>query len=229
MSKILFSAVVGDARGKTGGVVFSKSRFGAITRRKVSPVQPRTSYQTGVRSLFTLLSKNWSSVLTQAQRNAWIALAANNPQTNVFGNTYIMTGLQMYQLVNRNLQTIGVTLLADPPTDLSVGSPGSITLASSAGPPITLTATPDTDPGADDVPVYFAVAPVNAGRIFTHNRERYIGQDAAATAGPFDVAADYAAKYGALVAGQNVTVGVKYISNATGGASLLATSQIVIA
>ena len=61
MAKILFSAVVGDARKKIGGVVFTKGSTGAVVRRKVSPTQPRTQDQRNVRASFSSLSKNWAT------------------------------------------------------------------------------------------------------------------------------------------------------------------------
>jgi len=70
MAKIQFSAVVGDARGKVGGNVFTKGRSGAVLRTKVSPVQPRSSFQRAVRSGFTAESKAWTGDLDDTQRAA---------------------------------------------------------------------------------------------------------------------------------------------------------------
>jgi hypothetical protein len=209
--------------------VFTKGRFGAVVRRKVSPVQPRTSYQTNVRALFTLLTKRWGSTLSATQRAGWISLAQAFPVKDVFGNNVILTGLQMYISLNRNLQTISVAIIDDPPVTISVGSPGTFTLASAAGPPITLTGTAGTDPAAGEVPVIEAAAPISPGRQFVGNRYRYIFQAAAATAGPYDIAADYAAKFGALVAGQNISARLYYINNTTGAASQKASSQVIAA
>jgi hypothetical protein len=229
MAKIIFSAVVGDARAKAGGVVFTKGRFGAVVRRKVSPVQPRTSYQTNVRALFTLLTKRWGGTLTATQRAGWISLAQAFPQKDVFGNNITLTGLQMYIKLNRNLQTIAVAVIDDPPVTLSVGSPGTFTLSSAVGPPITLTGDAGTEPATGEVPVVEAVAPVSPGRSFVGNRYRYIFKAAAATAGPWDIAATYAAKFGTLVANQNVSARVYYVNNTTGAASQKASSQVIIA
>jgi len=229
MAKIIFSAVVGDARAKAGGVVFTKGRFGAVVRRKVSPVQPRTTLQTNESALFTLLTKRWGGTLTDTQRAGWISLAQAFPQKDVFGNNIILTGLQMYIKLNRNLQTISVAIIDDAPVTLSVGSPGTLSLASAAGPPITLTATAGTDPAAGEVPVIEAAAPISPGRSFVGNRYRYIFQDAAATASPYDIASAYATKFGTLVAGQNVSARLYYINNTTGAASQKASAQVIIA
>lgn len=228
MAKIAYSALVSGVRNKVGTNVFSKGRFGPIVRIRVSPTQPRTAAQNAVRANFTTNSKAWDA-LTQAQRNAWIALAASAPQKDIFGNTYFMTGLQLYQAINRNLDTIAIAAIPDPPADLVVGAPGALTAASAAGPPITLTLTPTTAAGANEVPTIYGAAPLKAGRLFVGNRYRYIGKMAAAAAGPWDIAAMYAAKFGALAAGQNVNLAARYIDNAKGAASLLTTVQITIA
>lgn len=128
MAKILFSAVVGDARKKIGGVVFTKSRFGAIVRRKVSPVQPRTNAQRAVRANFTANSKEWSGLLTGPQRQAYTNLAAANPVKDRFGNSQVLTGAQMYNKVSRNLHTCGLLVLPTAPLSLSVDDPGGIAL-----------------------------------------------------------------------------------------------------
>lgn len=228
MAKVAFSALVQDLRNKVGGNVFTKVRSGAMVRIKVSPTQPRTAAQTAVRSNFTALSKGWDTI-TQTQRDGWISLASSLPKKDIFGNTYYLTGLQLYQQLNRNLQSIGVAIISDAPASVSVGSPGAVTLVSAAGPPITLTITSTTAPAAGEVPLIFSVKPLNAGRIFSSGQYRILdATQVAGTAGPWDEAAKYAAKYGALVSGQNVNLGVRFINNTTGAGSLLSHSQIFI-
>jgi hypothetical protein len=230
MANIQFSALVNDARNKQGGTVFTKTRFGAMNRRKTSPVQPRTSYQTQVRSLFTLLAKRWSSTLTAAERAGWISLAQGNPRTNVFGNSVILTGMQMYIALNRNLQSIGVAIIDSAPASLAVGAPGTLTLANAAGPPTTFTADGGTEPATNEVPLIFACRPLNAGRQFAGSLFRIIDSTIAAhTSGPWDIKSAYVTKFGAQPVGVNLTVGVIYINNLSGAASLRATAQIVLA
>jgi hypothetical protein len=229
MAKVAFSAAISGLRNKVGGIVFTKVRSGPMLRIKVSPTQPRTSAQTAVRAYFTTLSKAWDTI-TQSQRNGWLALAASLPQKDVFGGTYYLTGLQLFQLANRNLQTIGVATIQDAPAGLSVGAPGALTVVSAVGPPITLTVDAAVEPAAGEVPVIYAAAPLNAGRQYVGNNLQILdATEAAATAGPWDIAAKYAAKYGALAAGQNINLGVKYINNTTGAASLLVKAQIFAA
>lgn len=223
MAKVAFSALVADLRNKVGGNVFTKVRSGAMVRIKVSPTQPRTAAQTAVRSNFTALSKSWDTI-TQAQRNGWIALAASLPQKDIFGNTYYMTGIQLYQQLNRNLQSISVATISDAPASVSVGAPGAVTVTSTTG--LTLTVTSANAPAAAEVPLIFAIKPLNAGRIFTGNAFSILdATQVAGTAGPWDEASTYAAKYGTLAAGQNVNLAVRFINNTTGAGSLLSKGQ----
>jgi len=227
MAKVAFSALVNDLRNKVGGNVFTKVRSGAMVRIKVSPTQPRTSAQTAVRANFTALSKGWDTI-SQSQRNGWIALAASLPKKDVFGNTFYLTGLQMFQALNRNLQEIGVAVIDDAPASVSVGAPGALTLVATAGTP-TLTVDAATEPATGEVPIIYATKPLNAGRKFVgKNRQILDAAIAAATAGPWDIESLYAAKYGTLVAGQNINIGVKYVNNTTGAGSGISVAQIFV-
>ena len=100
MAKIKFGALAEDARGKIGGVVYSRNQFGGYIREKVSPVQPSTARQTIVRERVTSITKRWFDTLTDAQRLAWIAFAKVTPVPDVFGNPNLLTGINAYLRLN---------------------------------------------------------------------------------------------------------------------------------
>lgn len=50
--KIKWGMMMTDGRGKLGGQVASKNRAGAYVRTKVTPVNPRTTQQQAIRTLF---------------------------------------------------------------------------------------------------------------------------------------------------------------------------------
>lgn len=122
MAKILLGSITGDIRGSVGAGTFSKGRNGAILRQKVSPVQPRSSAVLIIRSMFAALSKIWAGSTMDGLREGWAALAAVTNYTNVFGNTYHPTGLQLFQSCNRNLDSIGQPHITDVPANLNVDS-----------------------------------------------------------------------------------------------------------
>ena len=49
--KIKWGALVVDGRGKLGGHVAAQNRGGSYLRTKVTPSNPQTTFQTGVRSM----------------------------------------------------------------------------------------------------------------------------------------------------------------------------------
>lgn len=113
-----FLAILGDIRGKLGGNVFSRNRNGAYVRQKVTPVNPDTSGQATIRSIFGSLSSNWSAVLTEGVRNGYKNYAAGTPLTGVFGNQYTLTGNQMYVRLNTPRLQAGQSALTAAPVTL---------------------------------------------------------------------------------------------------------------
>jgi len=213
MAKIVFSAVVGDARKKVGGVVFTKGRSGAVVRRKVSPVQPRSSFVRNVRASFTSISKLWGgSTMDDTKRAAWNALASNYPQKDKFGASHTLTGLQIFQKLNRVLEQMGTSPILTPPASLAAGYPGAVTVTATA--PSTLTFTcANTIVAAENIMI-FAGAQVSPGRLAVGNRYRFL--DNLPQAASYDIGAKYVAKFGNLIATKKVPVLVVCANTTTG-------------
>ena len=57
MAKILMTAIVADIRNKLNGSVFSKNRYGAYVRTKVTPVNPQSTAQQNTRNNLSLSHK----------------------------------------------------------------------------------------------------------------------------------------------------------------------------
>lgn len=125
--KVLLGGGIAEARGSLGGEVFSRNRYGAYVRQKVSPVQPRTSRQLAQREAFTVASKSWRT-LTASQRLAWRSFGETQTFQDVFGNTKRLSGQALYMKLNLGLQLCCrsdpdadccPTTLSDPPLSLS--------------------------------------------------------------------------------------------------------------
>ena len=228
MAKILFGAGVGDARGSIGAITFTKGRNGAVLRSKVSPVQPRSGPVQMVRGLFGGLSKGWQS-LGAGDRVGWNAMAATVSLTNVFGNTYHPTGLQLYQMLNRNLDTIGSAHIDVPPDDLTVT--GLLTVSS----------VPDSDPQAFSVAFTATPAEANhhvviavsnmypAGRVSIPSNTYKMYAGAAAGASPADILANFQTKFGLLRAGTRIKIDAWTVNDVNGAASTPITTIATVA
>jgi hypothetical protein len=225
MAKLVYGPIVSDARKKIAGSVFTKVRSGAIARKKVSPIQPRTSTQMNVRANFTALAKAWSgATMDDTKRAAWNALAQQYPQKDKFGASHILTGLQFFVRLNRNRNSIGLGNLYDAPSTLSVGYPGALTVTATA--PGTLSIVPATDVAGTESWVGYAAAQQSPGRTFVGARYRLLAYGGGSS--PYDLSSAYTAKFGALVAGKKVAVRLVYVTNASGAKSIASESLKVV-
>jgi hypothetical protein len=229
MAKILFGAGVADARNAIGGHVFSKNRNGAYLRMKVSPSQPRSPKQLLVRAQFGGAAAAWGA-LTDAQRAGWIALASTNPSPDQFGNPQILTGMQFFMRVNRNLHTIGVTaILEDAPASTSVQALTSLTpTAAFTGSVLTIGFTPTPlDPAQHLVVVM--TPPLSPGKsFFTPFLKLTFADPNDLTTSGLTVYSEWHTIFGALLPGQKIGVSAYVIADDTGSASTPAGASVII-
>lgn len=223
MAKVQFSTAVGDMRNKVGGAVFTKGRFGAFVRTKVSPVQPRSSEQMNVRANFTSLSKLWSDATMDTYRAAWSALATSYPLKDVFGNSHTLTGHQMFVRLNRALSSIGVAPILPAPASLAVPYPGDLTLTKAA---LDLSVNCVTWPTAAEKGSIYATAGISTGRASAGARFRRLGTFTNLTAAPCNFYAPYVAKFGTPIVGRKIFVRVVFTNATTGAQSLPSQSSI---
>lgn len=225
--KIKFGSLVVDGRGKIGGHVASKNRSGAYIRTKVTPVNRRTSAQRGVRSLLAGIAQAWRSLTADAIA-AWNAAVSDYQKTDIFGDIKKPTGFTLYQKLNNNAQRCGGSEITAPPLPIgvpfltviqpSVVSDGSVSLVFAA-----------TPVPADMAYVVSATRPLSAGISFVKSEFRIVKiLDAAATS-PANIAAEYAAIFGAPTnAGSKVFFEVKIVDLATGIAGTPVQASVLV-
>lgn len=228
MAKILMTAIVADIRNKLNGSVFSKNRYGGYVRTKVTPVNPQTLFQQNIRSILSVLSQAWRG-LTESQREAWIAAAANFPFTDIYGNTKILSGSALFVKFNTNLTNAGQAPITDPPSPVTLPIALADTLTAAAGiPALSLTFTTSPVPANFQLQVY-ATPNITPGRSFVKNQFRLISNIAAAATSPADLLADYSARFGNPVAGQKIFVKIAAVSLITGQLGTPSSAMAVVA
>lgn len=217
MAKIQFGAVATDARGKIAGIVYSKNRAGGYVRVKVSPSQTETVRRALVREIFAANSQTWSTGLTAAEVAAWNAFATGHLVTDVFGAARALSGIGVFQKLNSIIQIAGGTAITDPPDDLSIVPLLTATVTATAGAPDVLSIAYTPTPAEADVKVQvFATAPLPIGRTFAKSGKRWLGVTASAAASPYNAAAAYLAKFGAMTAGLKIGIWVNKVNVTTG-------------
>lgn len=116
------SALVTQISGSIGGMTGSRNRGGNYLRARAIPTNPNSSFQQAVRSNFSSLTTAWSSVLDQAQRDAWSNYAENTPVTDTLGDPLTLTGQQMYIRSNSVRLNVGVARVDDGPVTMGLGN-----------------------------------------------------------------------------------------------------------
>lgn len=226
MAKMLFTAVVADMRNKLAGTVFSKNKYGAYTRTKVTPANPRTGFQSDARSLLASLSSAWRG-LTQAQRDTWLAGASAFPQTDVFGNTQILSGQVLFIRFNTNLVNIGEAIITSCPTPQSLGYITNLTISADASPAALQIDWIRNEGTGSEIVQIWATPPYSAGKTNVENQYRLIATAAIADE-TFVLLSAYTARFGSLTAGQKVSIKLVVVSPVSGEQSTPVSAYQVI-
>jgi len=192
----------GQLSGSVGGVVAGHNKGGQYLRNRSIPVNPNSERQLAVRQGLSAASINWRA-LTDAQRDAWGAYAAETPLVNSLGESITVSGFNMYVRTNAYLTGIGQAQLTAAPT-----SPGSSSLGTPAGTPfvasvadgVTFAVTGANATRASSCIVQYG-PPLSAGVSFFKAPYSLFATVTMAATG-FDELAQSDAQYGILVVGQ---------------------------
>jgi hypothetical protein len=202
-----------DARGKIGGAVASKNKYGNYFRKKVKPSNPQSVAQVESRMVLKTFAKDWKA-LSQSNRNSWIDQAQNINRKNSLGNNYKMTGLQLYISTNKVNQLVGGSpiSIAQAPVPTSNLTDLTLTLG---GTPKALTVTSTSVLATNEILIIEATRPLSAGKAFVKSEFRQLTTDHTTGAVSKDITSAYVAKFGALPATNEVAYVRAYIINST--------------
>ena len=219
--KIKWGMMMTDGRGKLGGQVASKNRAGAYIRTKVTPVNPRTTAQQSIRSLFGAVASAWRS-LTQEQVNSWNEATEFWQKTDIFGDLKKPSGFALFQRLNTGLlaNIPDSTMLVNAPQPDEIPSVTEVTAEFTEGesPTFILQWSHESlsvDP-EDYVVQIRATPPMPVGRTYHANMLRTIvvGELEDDT---YNLATVYPDRFGRFPEqGENVFIEVRVISKNTG-------------
>src|SRR5699024_2188684 len=111
--KVQLGALITDARGAIGGQVIQKGNGGLMMCQKTNELPPKSLLQTNSNGKFRQCITAWRDV-TASERNVWNSLSQDYPRTDQFGNTYYLSGYQIFMLVNRRRLHLGLSILTAP-------------------------------------------------------------------------------------------------------------------
>lgn len=229
MALIKLTAIVDNISGKLNGTVFSRNKGGHYMRSKSMPSNPKTSFQNAVRARFGAIAQLWGA-LTEAQRDAWRAMASEFPYRNRLGDTKILSGFALHQKLNTNLAIIGQSFISNPPEPVSPPAVVSVVASASLSEERFLInaelaqgvlATAYTA-------VVMATPPLRSGVENFQNQLREITVVDDVSSG-FDIMSDYVARFGALQGGQKIGIAIHTIANGSGVASVAVNTTVIVA
>jgi hypothetical protein len=93
------------------------------SRAFVQPANPQSDHQVAIRALMTTVSQGFAA-LTEVEADAWRAAAVGVTRQNPAGQTYELSGANLYALINLYRLMDGEELLDAPP---ALTAPGAIT------------------------------------------------------------------------------------------------------
>lgn len=108
-----------DARGKLGGIVFSRAVGGTTMKAHKVPLQPRTPNQQMQRSSFAGATSMWKQINT-SDRTSWATIAVQLTYINSLGQTYTPTGFQLFVQAYSNARYAGTYPFGTAPFTLPV-------------------------------------------------------------------------------------------------------------
>lgn len=211
MALIRPSSIVGSISGAIGGVTFVAGKGTPVVRHRPR-FSPRASESlTSIQSSFVNASRTWST-LTNEQRQAWRALAANRPQPNRLGQSSAMNGFALFvQVFSIALRWSGTQQL-DPPLQNSPQEIVSVALKATA--PATADATlsidGDTEPTAIQIVghrPFSAILP----KFLKPWREVFLDVEGPPEPWVLDFGDGWNAVYGPLVAGEAIAIRLRIL------------------
>jgi hypothetical protein len=217
--KLKFGAIVVDGRNKIGGHVLSKNRAGAYMRTKVTPVNPRSSYQSNVRETLSAIASSWRGLLA-SEILAWNAAVDIWKKTDIFGDLKKPSGFNLFQRLNNNIIGNGATAITTPPSPVAVSAFNTFAAAIVSGTSIILTWLPDAATSDENLMIS-ATPGLSKGISFVKSKLRVIAIGKRGTDTPYTATTVYSNKFGSIpVTGQKVFFELKVINTTTGQAGV---------
>lgn len=212
--------------GKIAGTVWANSgSAGAFIRVWAKPKNARTALQQFVRGVMSGISSSFRA-LTPDEVAAWndAATSSNNNalRVNVFGDSKVISGAQLFQRVNNVLQLVGVASVTNPPLVAPVDSiTNCVATADVSSNQFDLDLTTflaNTTVPANTHLVVEATTQLSNGRsFFGKSQYRTVAvYDNPTAINPLDFFTDYTTKFGALVAGSKIGVRMRFVFANTG-------------
>jgi len=120
MALVKYGGGITGMSGSIAGNTFARGPFGNYVRARTKPVNPKSPGQSLMRSILALLSEDWHTQLSNAQRIAWETYAQAISMKNRLGETIKLTGFQHFIRGNSLILQQTNAEVKDGPTTLAL-------------------------------------------------------------------------------------------------------------
>jgi len=163
MAKVTHGPMISDARGKTGGVVYTRGRSGAMARAFVIPINPKTTDQIYSRDCFEAAMLRWQTALTDIQRQAWDSFAHQFPVDHPISGNRPLPGVKAFLRINQRSYWFSNVWKDDPPVNQDVTHLISLVINVNDSGTSVLSLTASHTPQANEYLNIYATLPLSAG------------------------------------------------------------------
>lgn len=177
MALINLGGGVTDIRGSIGGTCFSRGPAGNYARARRKPINPRSNAQMLVRANLGRLTDDWSTVLTEPERESWRQYASGTNFKNALGQTIKITGLAAFLRTSALLLLIGEDVQETAPVETGQAGPLSYEFSIDAAEQeisIDVINPPWDKDTNDDHAIFFMGLPNPAGRLALPRLWKYL-------------------------------------------------------
>jgi hypothetical protein len=115
MALVKYGGGIVQMSGSIAGETFARNRYGNYARARTKPINPKTAFQTLIRSALAFITDRWAQALTAEQRTAWNLYASNVAMKNKLGEVIHLTGFNHYIRSNIALKRAGKVTVDDGP------------------------------------------------------------------------------------------------------------------
>ncbi len=109
------SQIITAGSGSIGGTTYGHNKGGMYMRGRGIPYNPNSARQQATRGHFAFYANNWSTSLTQAQRDLWNAYAQTHTVKGPFGEDVYINGISWFIMFNSRLADAGFAAKYVPP------------------------------------------------------------------------------------------------------------------
>lgn len=227
MAKFIPGPIVAEIRNSLGSTTFSRNQSGAYARARAGGGGARTPAQVVTRDRLAAAAAAWNSPLTDAQRLAWHAYARALTDRNGPLRGREWSGRSAFMSSFKNLDTIGVATLTDPPDQPEAGNVTALILAVDTD-ARTFTLDGQVPAGTPSQGlIVLATPPLNAGRFFGWHLAKQIAAVAPGFAFPLELWDEYREIFQAPAAGQAVIAFVHPVAEGSGLAGVRQASRVL--